>query len=411
MNGPPKRKKTDENAPLQVLAYDPHQPKRQRTKLIELTPDVRAENARRYAALQQTREQQEATEIIRKDVERRVEDERQLSDALKSLKELGYSTLFSFMKAVYTTKNQHMSSQVTQMVSKHAPELLDLIQQRDNTASTAAWIKDNFAKILASEVDFICSRLRPTRGGDVSEVLREFSLDRVLKEATTNAPNLSEIVSGLLGHQEGEISKKKKDVVCPICLFTPRNKADSSDKVLAAVLSIIAQCKNEKSSRVQTVTGIFLFACGASRALFDVLNHAGFCLSYVQTIEKMKTLSEERLKAARELVRNQPCCLVYDNINIAFRVGEQREGSKDHFDNGTTATLVPLFDVAPGELPLSMLPKRCTRRVTQDFNPLVDLLPSIDQLNEVEQCMLPLLWLFPPLPQKIANLGNGWSRA
>jgi hypothetical protein len=80
------------------------------------------------------------------------------------------------------------------MVSKHAPELLDLIQQRDNTASTATWIKDNFAKILASEVDVICSRLRPTRGGDVSEVLREFSLDRVLKEATTNAPNLAEIV-------------------------------------------------------------------------------------------------------------------------------------------------------------------------------------------------------------------------
>lgn len=154
------------------------------------------------------------------------------------------------------------------------------------------------------------------------------------------------------------------------------------------VLSIIAQCKNEKSSRIQTVTGIFLFACGASRAVFDVLNHAGFCLSYVQTVEKMKTLSAERLDATRQLVRKQPCCIVYDNINIAFRVGEQREGSKDHFDNGTTATLIPLFDVLPGELPLSLLPDRRTRRIVQPFNPLVDLLPSMAQLCEVEQCIL-----------------------
>ena len=89
MTSTSKRKKNDENAPLQVLAYDPHQPKRQRTKLFELTPAVRAENARRYAALQQAREQQEVTESVRKDVERRLEEERQLSDALKSLKEKG----------------------------------------------------------------------------------------------------------------------------------------------------------------------------------------------------------------------------------------------------------------------------------------------------------------------------------
>jgi hypothetical protein len=125
----------------------------------------------------------------------------------------GYSTLFSFMKAVYSTQNQHMSSQVTQMVSKHATELLDLVQNRDSTTSTTTWVKHNFARILASEVDIICSRLRPTRGGDVSDVLREFSLDRVLRNVNTDAPNLQEIVSGLLGHQEGEASKKQKDVV------------------------------------------------------------------------------------------------------------------------------------------------------------------------------------------------------
>jgi hypothetical protein len=35
--------------------------------------------------------------------------------------------------------------------------------------------------------------------------------------------------------------------------------------------------------------------------------------------------------------------VIWDNLNIAFRVGEQRKASKDHFDNGTTATLIPLY--------------------------------------------------------------------
>jgi hypothetical protein len=158
-------------------------------------------------------------------------------------------------------------------------------------------------------------------------------------------------------------------------------------QVLATVLSILAQTRNEKSSQVQTATGIFLFACGASRSLFDVLNHAGLSLSYTQTLSKIEGLAEERLKLTLEVVRSRPCMIVYDNVNIAFRVGEQRQDSKDHFDNGTTATLIPLSK-GSGPLPLSLIPPRTTRRVTYELNPLVDLLPTVTQVDEVEQCIL-----------------------
>lgn len=151
---------------------------------------------------------------------------------------------------------------------------------------------------------------------------------------------------------------------------------------------MLAQCRNEKSSQIQTVTGIFLFACGASKALFDVLNHSGFCLSYTQTIEKLKDLSNERLELIRDLVRRRVCLIVYDNVNIAFRVGEQTQDSKDHFDNGTTATLIPLYDVDRGELPLSLLPPRVTRRTTFDFDPCADVFPAGKQVEEIYACMV-----------------------
>ena len=51
--------------------------------------------------------------------------------------------------------------------------------------------------------------------------------------------------------------------------------------------------------------------------------------------------------------------IIWDNLNIAFRVGEQRKGSKDHFDNGTTATLIPLYEFG---LPLDLKPPRDNRR-------------------------------------------------
>jgi hypothetical protein len=43
---------------------------------------------------------------------------------------------------------------------------------------------------------------------------------------------------------------------------------------------MIAQMKNEKASEFQLVTAIYLLASGVSRSLFNILNHAGFSLSY-----------------------------------------------------------------------------------------------------------------------------------
>ena len=112
-----------------------------------------------------------------------------------------------------------------------------------------------------------------------------------------------------------------------------------------------------------------------------LLNRVGITLSYTQAIGKLKQLSVERLKDTRKVAKTKAFMLIWDNLNITFKVSEQRHDSTDHFDNGTTATLVPLYGVEHGELPLKL--KRTHRRPILKFGP-DDLLPSHEEAHRVQ---------------------------
>ena len=146
---------------------------------------------------------------------------------------------------------------------------------------------------------------------------------------------------------------------------------------------MLMRSRNGHSTEFQTTTCIYLLACGASRSQFDVLNHAGFTLLYTSAIEKIKQLGIERLRKIISIVHSRAFMIIWDNLNITFRVGEQWKASKDHFDNGTTATLIPLYGVEYGELRLDMKAKRDSRLPVLKFGP-EDLLPSPEQVESAE---------------------------
>ena len=75
--------------------------------------------------------------------------------------------------------------------------------------------------------------------------------------------------------------------------------------------------------------------------------------------------------------------IIWDNLNIAFRVGEQWKDSKDHFDNGTTATLIPLYSINYGDLLLSLKPPRKTRLPVIDFD-YQDHMPTLHTVLGIE---------------------------
>lgn len=178
--------------------------------------------------------------------------------------------------------------------------------------------------------------------------------------------------------------------------------------VLATTICMLAKSQNNHASKFQTSMGMYFLACGTSRSVFNVLNHAGITLSYTQAISKLKQLSEERLKETRKIAKSKAFMLIWDNLNIAFKVSEQRQDSKDHFDNGTTATLVPLYGIKRGELPLK--PKRTHRRPILKFEPK-DFLPSCEESQRVQAGQL---WhikdiLYDAFPALRKRLGSSIS--
>ncbi|GJF00843.1 hypothetical protein PsYK624_171450 [Phanerochaete sordida] len=58
----------------------------------------------------------------------------------------------------------------------------------------------------------------------------------------------------------------------------------------------------------------------------------------------LRTISLSRRVAAKRLVHEQLVEHVYDNINFMRRTEEQTLGHKDNMENGTCATVVPLFE-------------------------------------------------------------------
>ncbi|KAJ7887741.1 hypothetical protein B0H13DRAFT_1888699 [Mycena leptocephala] len=133
--------------------------------------------------------------------------------------------------------------------------------------------------------------------------------------------------------------------------------------------------------------GTHFLACSTPRRQFDVLAHAGLTVSYTTAINNLKHLSAEGLLRLRRMVQEKACMIVWDNLNIAFKVGEQHHNSKDTFENGTTATLIVLYGVLRGELELELLEPRISRKPVLDFEPM-DTLPNVEQIIQTQRSAL-----------------------
>ncbi|KAF6745813.1 hypothetical protein DFP72DRAFT_992947 [Ephemerocybe angulata] len=351
-------------------------------------PTVPSKSARNEARLEQEKED-------RAQEREKAEDEK-LGTVLAAVTQAGFTSLWDFQAALHTTKNQQISAALTRSYrhSNRGTDMLGFLADRIERPLIDEWVSKRFLDVLQREGAALAAMLVPEEGANVSSALARYSLPQLLLDAKEAAPNLVQALSTVLLYKEGdEDSRRKRDVV------------------LANMLSTVAQTRHERASTYQIVASLYLYACGATKSLYEVLNHAGFALSYTSATIKLKELSRERVTELKRLVRTQPCMIAWDNVNIPFRVNEQRVASKDHFDNGTTATLIPLFAVAPGTLPLSLLPPRLTRRITFDFKPETDLLPTRQQIQELETCLLwhledLLMQSFPALQKRLENTGT-----
>jgi hypothetical protein len=168
--------------------------------------------------------------------------------------------------------------------------------------------------------------------------------------------------------------------------------------------------RSQQANNYQVVIGIFLLASGASKREMEVLAKAGLSTSYTTIKEHVATLSKEGTEHFRQLIKQQMCFIVWDNLNIAFRVESQRLNSANHFDNGTTATLIPVYNPFTGDsstphgtLPLEMKPPRTSTFPVVDWN-YHEVLPSPSNAEELTRCCI---WQLKRLAfENIASLAD-----
>jgi hypothetical protein len=139
---------------------------------------------------------------------------------------------------------------------------------------------------------------------------------------------------------------------------------------------MLSVARSQKANNFQTVMGLFLLASGSAKREVEVLAHAGLTTSYSTLLENLKILSEEAKARYRRLIHECMCSIVWDNLNIPFTIESERFNSRNHFDNGTTATLLPLWDpfnkstrTPHGTLPLEMKPQRTSTDPIFDWKP------------------------------------------
>ncbi|KAL1683059.1 hypothetical protein EV122DRAFT_286615 [Schizophyllum commune] len=156
--------------------------------------------------------------------------------------------------------------------------------------------------------------------------------------------------------------------------------------VTAAYASLLLGEHSRENSYFRHIFGLYLYASGATRQLITVLNHLGVSVSYVTlagrggkslawddmpsqerkrrgpSLGTLEKLSLSMRELTRKLVADHAFLIVYDNINMSWKVAEQIIGRTDAVESGTCSTVVLLHG---GEKPSAMRTEDLDRALSQ----------------------------------------------
>ncbi|KAJ7438067.1 hypothetical protein FB451DRAFT_1344455 [Mycena latifolia] len=129
--------------------------------------------------------------------------------------------------------------------------------------------------------------------------------------------------------------------------------------ITSAVLELLGEYSH-KNNYSRRIMGLYLYATGAQRQTISVMSHLGISESYQNADELAKKiqglmytkygslgeLSMSMRSFARVVASTGLYAATYDNINMMFRAAEQVMGRTDSQENGTCATIFPLWKAA-----------------------------------------------------------------
>ncbi|KAJ7705744.1 hypothetical protein B0H16DRAFT_1901711 [Mycena metata] len=269
------------------------------------------------------------------------------------------------------TKQERRGAELFREIVERVPEVGEEFVDKEFDAK--------LEKVLQAEGLAIQELLSRHWTTSVTELLKEFDMEQLGQQLQGIAPTLWKILE--------RVSIPSQET---------RRMSDGASRrektlIFTTVCAMLSMARSQKANNYQVVIGMFLLASGAAKREMEVLAHAGLSISYSAIQEHLTLLSDEALKRLKQLVKEKMCFIVWDNLNIVFRVESQRLNSTNHFDNGTTGTAIPLWnpftnsDTPLGTLPLGMKPTRTTTFPVLDWSS-TDTLPSPTQAEELGRC-------------------------
>ncbi|KAJ7890049.1 hypothetical protein B0H14DRAFT_3705721 [Mycena olivaceomarginata] len=248
-----------------------------------------------------------------------------------------------------------MTAMVTKALQTHGPELLDKWVERA-PESVDTFLSKRLADLVQREGQAIQNYLTRESKTQVTHLLSSFDMQGLGVKLKEMAPTLWEVLTAASSTHS-------------LSTEVPETRRDRS-LVFTTVCAMMSILRSQKANNFQAVIALFLLGSGASKREIEAsLNFRRF--------------------GERVCARSSG-----DNLNIAFRVESQRLDNKNHFDNGTTATLIPIYNpftnesrTPRGTLPFSMKPERTSTVPNYPWT-AADTLPSPSDAENTEQCLI-----------------------
>ena len=120
------------------------------------------------------------------------EENTRLQQVLGSITAAGYN-LYGFLDKLLNTRDRATSSQVSQMLIAKGSDLLESMRQCQPKV-VQAWAIKTTGEMLACKSSRLAEHLRPQQNRGISNLLKEFSLIRIMSDAEEIAPTLCELL-------------------------------------------------------------------------------------------------------------------------------------------------------------------------------------------------------------------------
>jgi hypothetical protein len=145
------------------------------------------------------------------DLKERADAKSRVERMLSSITAAGYETLYSFVDELLNVRDQQISSRVSKMLGQHGEDILNMIRSRQPDLVTR-WAVGISGEVLAQEGQQLADYLRPGENQSTSQLLLQFSLERIMFEAEHIAPNLCHMLRQVTTNTKPSANEKvRKD--------------------------------------------------------------------------------------------------------------------------------------------------------------------------------------------------------